>query len=566
LAGSDTTNFDYTGNGLAIAIPTELKFPPTCVISDHILNAATAIYLKEKNIDDPVICDSASFNVNESGRGTADPSLNGIAYVYVSDNEDTGYPTASLVEPVDAEKAYDRDDTTYANLLDTGDNGTALDAMCTYRFKNGAEIRNMIPNSLTSYTIQAKLWKDAAFATTVTARMLGQDDTSAYSTIYATSTWQDSATPITKSDVGTKNFNAIGLRIECTVWSPADGVAGNYTAGVLKIYGLRLKIKYQVLTYQGKLVDNVIVVGKPRHMGTAGWGQGQDIDYAQFLILSPIFVACEGREYGSWITSRSSNYASGDCIEDPAGIIESLLREQLIAAGSLSADDLDLPSFIAAENTNVKMRMNLHSGNKQSIFTLIKQICEQSTFSFHMSGSGKCRLIPLNDYTVTTAATIHFSQVLGGEIIISKNNSIINNLQVESRLQQEYNGIYRDLDTYENSTSQTAYGEYGYKGKWPNICGTSAQHVARHLVKKLDGTDSNDDGLWANEHLTIEFETMGFAFAHLEPGDWIELDGTSFDAQVKAYGSSWADEQFLVVDVQQSLTTKIKAIKLFDQV
>jgi hypothetical protein len=122
------------------------------------------------------------------------------------------------------------------------------------------------------------------------------------------------------------------------------------------------------------------------------------------------------------------------------------------------------------------------------------------------------------------------------------------------------------MDVLENSVSQGLYNEYCYKAKWPNLAGDSALHVARHLVKKLDGTDSNDDGLWANEHLTIEFETMGFAYAHLEPGDWIELDSTSFNAQVKAFGSSWANEQFLIVDVQQSLTTKIKAIKLFNQI
>ena len=46
----------------------------------------------------------------------------------------------------------------------------------------------------------------------------------------------------------------------------------------------------------------------------------------------------------------------------------------------LASADIDLPSFINAENTSVKARANVHNGNTMTAFELIRRISEQSTF------------------------------------------------------------------------------------------------------------------------------------------------------------------------------------------
>jgi len=132
---------------------------------------------------------------------------------------------------------------------------------------------------------------------------------------------------------------------------------------------------------------------------------------------------------------------------------------------------------------------------------------------------------------------------------------------VESRYQQEYNNIYRDYDEYSNSTSGS---NQAYAVKWPNICGTSAALVARHLIKKADGTDSNDNGIWAHQHNIIEFSTPYFQNAALEIGDWIEIDDSTADVHMKCFDESWSGKQCLIVGLEQAIDmTTITAIELF---
>jgi len=295
-----------------------------------------------------------------------------------------------------------------------------------------------------------------------------------------------------------------------------DGINSNET--LLKLYEIKLKIRHQIKTWES------------------------------------VWAGVKGRKYDTWIDGRSSNYASGDCIEDPAGIVESLLRDY----GDRGDSDIDLSSFIAAENTNVKARLWLHEGNQLTIMKAIRQISEQSTFCFLWSASGKARLVKLNDSSPTTDRTIPYSHIRNGRIKVGKTDKLINYMTVKSRWQEEY-GAYRDSEVTKDDTSITidGLGEKRYSAKWPNICGSSRDHVAELLVNYTNG-------LWSKEHVTLEFTTKGFTNADLEAGDWIELDDTTVDPHVKCFGASWSGKQFLVTDIKQDMySTTIKAIKLY---
>ena len=264
----------------------------------------------------------------------------------------------------------------------------------------------------------------------------------------------------------------------------------------------------------------------------------------------PVYAECKGLEYGTWIDSRSSNYASNAVIEDPAGIIESFLREIGVASSKI-----DLVAFISAENTSVKARINLFSDNELTVDEAIRQIAEQSTLAYIWSAAGKARAIPLNDTSPTTNRTIPYSHLVDGRITISQTSEIVNDIQINSRWQQEYDS-FADRDNFTDATSQTTYGVRKYEANWPNIAGTSVTEVKDHYV---DGANA----IWIDAHNVIEIETFGFSNADLEIGDWIELDSTTCDPQIKPLGVSWSGKQFLVVELLQGAnSTQIKAIEL----
>jgi len=568
ITGDDTTDFDFSGNGLAIAIPTQIIFPPKCVVSDHVLHAITAMYLKLDGIDDPAIYDSPTLTADDSNRGTATANDTAKLYMYPSDNEDTGYDTDSYASPINSDRAYNRDTSDYAILLDSIDDGSTGTAYGTWRLSNGSKLMELFYERGIMLRIQGYLESNVGTLINEQVEFVGVNgDKSVVGPIIVDSTWQTSSGPAwTPTNLKPEEYNAITIRCQKTSWANADGIADNWSAGLMFVHGLRARLEFRPGNFTTP-AENPMSAQRLNPEQPGGMLPSSNPDSPPLLITTeplntPAFVACEGMEYESWITGRSSNYTSGDCIEDPAGIIESLLREQL----SYGNSDLDLTSFIDAENTSVKMRLNLHKGNKAPISSIIKKICEQSTFTFFMSAAGKAKLIPLNDQSPTTAAIIKHSELVKGKLKISKLSSIVETINVHSRYQQEYGGIYRDYATYTNANADGVV----YNAKWPNIAGTSAQHVARHLIKKINGTDSDGDGLWANEHFQIEIETFGFLYAHLQVGDWIELDANSFDDQLKAVftlTTSWDGQQFLITKIIQKLdSTYIRAIHLFDNI
>ena len=247
--------------------------------------------------------------------------------------------------------------------------------------------------------------------------------------------------------------------------------------------------------------------------------------------------------------------SSGDLIEDPAFIIESILRNEL------SFTDIDTDSFDDAADAGVTARLNLHSDNLMQSDDVIKQLAEQSTFAFTFTADGKARLIPLDSTSwssMTADRTIHAEHIVDKDVTVSYSAAVANDIDVDSRWQQEY-GIYRDSDNFADSTSKgyghgTLYDTY----RWPNICGASVTTVAEHLVK-------TSTGILSNRHLTIELETVAFTNTDLELGDCIALDNSSLSPHVTPPGGgSWSGKKFVVVELRKGDTTRIKAMQLHE--
>ena len=266
-----------------------------------------------------------------------------------------------------------------------------------------------------------------------------------------------------------------------------------------------------------------------------------------------VWAEGEGWSYVAWITGRSSNYAVTDCIEDPIGIIESLLRDEL----SVASANIDQPSFILAENTNVKARLNLYEGNKLKAYDIFKQLTEQSTFALYPSARGVWRAIALQDDTPTTGRTIIWSDIISNTLQIAGGSEIINKLIISSRWRHEYDE-YRDIDIVEDATSQSDYdGTYPYQADWPNICGTSKDYVAAWLV-------NTTDGVWSKDHLAITLSLKGWKHLDLDCGDWIELDATSVDPHILCLGTSWSGRQFVITQITyKNDSIELTAVELY---
>uniref|UniRef100_A0A6M3L8D5 Uncharacterized protein n=1 Tax=viral metagenome TaxID=1070528 RepID=A0A6M3L8D5_9ZZZZ len=260
------------------------------------------------------------------------------------------------------------------------------------------------------------------------------------------------------------------------------------------------------------------------------------------------YAACGGRTYGTWIDGHpGSVYSSGDLIEDGAGIIESILIDEL----GIATARIDMPSFDAAENSNVKMRVNLHEGNQKQASAVIREIAEQSTFLFCPTASGKMRCIDMESIGTATK-TIHWSWIIPESFKVSKSSKIINQLDVESRYRNEADA-YADKSTISDATSQSNFGLRAATAKWPYIAGTSVTTVAEHYVKA-------STGLWSNENFEVEFESIGYTLADLEDGDWVTFDPVSCDPQLLLMGgATWSGGNWLVVSITQTGTsTKVK--------
>lgn len=460
----------------------------------------------------------------------------------ITDTIETGYSIGSPysgdledMAPTNPENAHDDDYSTYAtiadNLLDNGANNAGAGA-AVFGILNQDDLRGHLRQStgVSLSTRYKACYRDPGFSSTsllARTRLYYAKPSSAsvqdpMPTLANTDVWYvSSGVAWSIADIEDPLLLMLLVTISGVGTNDLDGTVDNQT--IFRVGELQLQVNFDL------------------------------DDYPMFA-----WANVRGLEYDSWINSRSSNYSETEYIRDPAGIIESILRDWL----GLTSSDIDLTSFIAAENTSVEARINVTSDNKRKGTELVRKIAEQSTVAFCFTADGKARLVPLNNASPTSATRngntvkIRYDDLADGSLSIEKSEDIFNQLNIDSRWQAEYDR-YRDNALVENSTSQTAYGILRYDAEWECICGDSATHVANHLV-------GNSNGIWANQHNVVSFATVGALHADIELGDWIEFDSGSMDARLKCFGESWSGKQFLVTSVRQSIEqTEFVGIELY---
>ncbi len=259
-----------------------------------------------------------------------------------------------------------------------------------------------------------------------------------------------------------------------------------------------------------------------------------------------VWVAGEGRLYGSWIDGRSSGYTVGDLIEEPGGIIESILRDEL----GMTDDQIDMPSFIDCEFSNIKHHVNITE--ERGAFEIIRKICEQSHFALCFTAEGKVRITDLRYNASRSAdATIPASHIINIDVSRTKVHST--RAEVRARYLPE-RGEYYDRVSWWATAPAVRYGLVAYKldldyclDQGPIGFSGSAFNLCSHLF----GTRGtyNTPGLLSNKKTQITVTTAGMTHIDIELGDAISID-PDMDNILLCNGATWDSRTFIVTDIR----------------
>jgi len=512
--------------GGALAILTDWDGEGDYVISDHPLKSLTDLWTTNDVLPDPVKFDDTTLSTNDGGYGTAIGGPDVFAYVYPTWALENNPPSLGEGQyPTNIPLAWDRDLSTASVGKDFSDVGGVAQFGFNMRLENDSFIADTLRKEAAEFRIELAI--DAHSGITlaspntynkVSLRGTEPED-SAPTTVFTSVPWYWQVGQSNTWQHGTFSSSASGkegpfyIRVQGRTTVNADGVSKNQD--LVDVYEGRLVLKY------------------PVDKAALGW------------------VSCTGATFGSWIddTGRSNSYNSGDLIEDPVFIIESILRDQL----GFTNDEIDTSSFDSAANSSVKAHVNVTEDVISS--NLIRNISEQSTFMITYSAAGQIRAIPLNNTTPTIRGTIPRGDIVKDNIKITRTNTIINSMDIESRWLGEKD-LFLDRNTVTNSTSITSFGTRAAKYDWQYIAKTSKDHVADHYV-------GNSNGIWANDHIVVEFVTPGYKYAHLEAGDWIRL-AKDVDNIRKAFGDTWENKNLMITSIRKGqYSTKITALELY---
>ena len=270
-----------------------------------------------------------------------------------------------------------------------------------------------------------------------------------------------------------------------------------------------------------------------------------------------LYMTVKGRKYGSWIDQitpqgpRDSDFTNGDLIEVPGGIVESILRDELMLGNS----EIDMTSFNELEDERLTWKFASELLETKDSLDVIDQVAyegcfgyiqredgKETVFDFDVSGSGS--LISLSSVVrwKGNRPQIKVRKSSIGEVrnrffLHYKKNMATDEYEgllfVDHPEEQTFNSDYTNLssegETYWNKcafVSGGAYYNYGfvktweYKADWIRDSATAEMF----LKKMID---------WlTRQHWIVEYETF-LDSIDLEIGDQRRLSHDVLPAGVQ---------------------------------
>lgn len=174
-----------------------------------------------------------------------------------------------------------------------------------------------------------------------------------------------------------------------------------------------------------------------------------------------IFVAVDGREYGSWIDgsrgSPGNNKNNGDLIVHPVHIIEDILRSEL---GLVDAQ-INMSDFDTIYNLDTGLKSHFSQVDEIAAFDLIDDISRQFGYYFFFDGEGVARIVPrklasaYNPSSLSPDATISFSDCTFKGIRKTDNGNVYTKIRLE--YDYDYGPRKNRLNITTSSTNKSDY-------------------------------------------------------------------------------------------------------------
>lgn len=268
-----------------------------------------------------------------------------------------------------------------------------------------------------------------------------------------------------------------------------------------------------------------------------------------------IYAAIQGREYsGTW----NSRKTSGNLIEHPTDVIESILRDDL----SLTDDDIDMDSF---DDVNTELSGWKFAGSiteRQNSKDILEEFARQC-MSFVFWGADNKVKMDTFYASNTTNRVIDIDEVaMLPKVYKSKLSDIVNTLTLryykEATDGRLLKAVTREDDRASTGSQDVYNAEMVLDLEAEFIADdTTAGLLADHWVK------DDADSFWSILHDVIEVDLVsnrGIDFWDsstfkplflLELSDIIELDDADFDSFLKCNGASWSGKQFKIFYIKR---------------
>ena len=280
----------------------------------------------------------------------------------------------------------------------------------------------------------------------------------------------------------------------------------------------------------------------------------------------PLFAAVKGREYsGTW----GGRKVSGNLIEHPIDIVESLLRDDLALDAEINTTELD---NVVTELTNWKFCCFFNE--RQTIKNILEQIAKQSKSFLFWDSNNK---FTADTFFVSnsTNRTIALDEIMSlPKLSKTKLSDIVNDFDLrysEESAKNELLELINRVDDRANIGSQAIYNAVMKQEIKADLIAdiTTAGLLADHWCK------DDNDSFWSIDHNIIELETADIRgidywdnstfkpLLLLELTDIIGLKASDFDSIILCNGESWSGKQFKIFSiVRNKVTLKIKAIEI----
>ena len=253
------------------------------------------------------------------------------------------------------------------------------------------------------------------------------------------------------------------------------------------------------------------------------------------------FAECEGRAFSSWIDDwyRSNGFNQGQLIQNPAYIIESILRDVL---GVYGGEDygIDHAAFDACGALLSTWNMAIVIKEVAWSKDIIEEVCRQAKLNFFFDSNSMASLAIIDAGTPSEVDTLMARLLQRTTPSLSKGevNRLTNQAEVLFRPLPDSG--FDGLATAENTGSQMTYNII--KKINANTAGIASASVAQALANHYCGSS----GFWKSLRETFAFRVPGFEKVHWQLGDIIKPD-SSVDTIITLFGQTWGTAKMMII-------------------